>query len=169
MAKRLRLLGAWCLVASGTGVATFMLLDPVPATAAWLKVHASSCQLVSGTVVTTDEGIRGLDTTDNKVWANCSYPESSAVTKSSIAEVFVTGARVDNPFSFDDKASAKVCRSFSTSNSGECGAASSTTSVGNIDLQVTDLSAWNNSSGFGYVHAEFSGWGQDIRGLYFGQ
>jgi hypothetical protein len=169
MAKKWRSFATWCGLAAAAGVGTFMLLEPATATAAWLKAHASSCQVVEGTVVTNDEGIRGLDTTDNQIWANCSYPESSAVTKNTITEVYVTGARVDNPYSFDDKASAKVCRSFSTSNSGECGTASTTTGVGNIDLEVTDLSVWNNSSGFGYVHARFSGWGQDIRGLYFGQ
>lgn len=151
--------------------ASFLLLQPSMADGAWAKQHAYACQLETGTLVTpgsTDYGEEGLKS-DGEIAVNCSFPETSSFTKSSITEVSIVGSRTDNPYSFDDEAYAKVCRSFTTSADGECGNATYTTATGNIDLSISDLSKWNNSTGLGYIHAEFKGWGETVRGMYFGQ
>lgn len=149
--------------------AAFALLKPSLASAVWVKQHASGCHVDSGVMHPSTQGEFGLWSDSGVLVAFCPYPETSAAGHATIVGVSLYGYRGDNEFIPGDAFRGKACRSFSTSDSGECGAESSAVSPGNVQMSISDLSKWSSSNGFAYVYSFIDGRDVDLRGVYYQQ
>lgn len=148
----------------GLGLGSYLLLSSGVADAT-IKLHAASCHLQSGTLQQDSTGVFGFWSTSGSLTAICAFPEDTAVhPKSGIDEVIVYGHREDNPFLPGDVAAAKVCRTFATSDGGECGSESIFVGAGEFQL-TPPLTVWNNSTGFPYVYFRNEGHNPTLRGV----
>lgn len=163
----MRMRSVYVLLASFTvGLGLCAAMTPAEANAATLKVHASTCFLES-TEKGGTEGKQGLFTNNGVLQAWCPFEERDIFPRTQVSTIEVFGSRQDNEFVPGDLTRVKVCRSFATTDAGECGAQSSLGGTQDFELVPDDMSAWRNQAGYPYVYVNADGRDLKIRGLVF--